>query len=293
MSRPLKLCAIIESGELELIRELDEGSFQKLLGANVDLEKYRNYRRSRAIFMTSVENFTNRLTAIVTNFIEPQNLPSRPVQEHLLRAVVAEFYFVLSGFLQYVNYTESWVKRYSPKQFDELKRLTGECYDNHFSYRFFYKLRNYAVHRGIPIEFIRDMPLENGKRHLLLALGVQTLLDDYDSWGAVVKKDLKAREAYGMIPNPKTYFDFGEVMRELMPKIDNLVAVEVEWAARHMADLAPGRDFDRDVLIVLEIYTPSDSRGNSSYEIPLDSVVIPDILCADKQRPTLVPIPIR
>lgn len=81
------------------------------------------------------------------------------------------------------------------KQLEKFQNLLSFNYDNNFCYRFFYKLRNYSQHCGVPIdnltfktEFDRATNQIHGQLNALF--NPAKLLVNYDSWGTLVKADL-------------------------------------------------------------------------------------------------------
>lgn len=206
--RKLKLCSISESGNMRLINKLNEETFFDLLKSNEILKNYQNYRRSRAMFSANADKFTVRLKSVLEKIIKPQQFPTRPVQEHLLRDMSAEFFNVLSSFYAFLSFVEAWLKKNFESELSAFKLITNKYFDENFEYRFFYKLRNYAVHLGVPIEIIRQVEI-NKKKHLMISLSIQKLLDNYKKWGKV-KTDLEERLNDGMILLPSAYFNFGK-----------------------------------------------------------------------------------
>jgi len=101
----------------------------------------------------------------------------------------------------YINYIETDTARTygkNSKQTKSLKKTLSFCFDNSFSYRFLYKLRNYAQHIDLPI---RDISLklkriEKDKliHFLKINFDKDTLLNNYKEWGHIVKKDLENKE---------------------------------------------------------------------------------------------------
>jgi hypothetical protein len=82
------------------------------------------------------------------------------------------------------------------------KRATSEAYDNNFSYRFFYKLRNYVQHCGLPLG---RMSIRIKKESEPSGLTSQTikfefdrdlLLERFDKWGEPVQSELAVLPAY-------------------------------------------------------------------------------------------------
>lgn len=62
-------------------------------------------------------------------------------------------------------------------------------FDENFSYRFFYKLRNYAQHIALPLTWFSVDVKDLQTKKLIFAFDIKFLLEDYDSW-SIVKNDL-------------------------------------------------------------------------------------------------------
>lgn len=60
-----------------------------------------------------------------------------------------------------------------------------KIYDDNFSYRFYYKLRNYSQHISLPLTWF-SVDVSNLKtRKLIFAFDIKHLLSDYDSWSTL------------------------------------------------------------------------------------------------------------
>lgn len=80
------------------------------------------------------------------------------------------------------------------EQMAYFKSLTAFQFDNVFSYRFLYKLRNYTQHCGMPpVGYSVDIVPDDGLRMDLHFIR-KYLLEEYKEWGVVVKKELESSE---------------------------------------------------------------------------------------------------
>lgn len=68
-------------------------------------------------------------------------------------------------------------------------------YDENFSYRFLYKLRNYAQHCGMSAGNI-NIEENQESQFLSVQFDRNTLLNNYDSWGKLLKKELEELPPY-------------------------------------------------------------------------------------------------
>lgn len=98
----------------------------------------------------------------------------------------------LGLFFSYINHYEKDLKDFTGKDSEQVKKfknITSKYFDKHFEYRFFYKLRNYSIHCTIPITSINSSIVNPTKRY---CIDIDSLLDNYNDWGPIVKKDLES-----------------------------------------------------------------------------------------------------
>jgi|GEM_PF-3176491 len=111
---------------------------------------------------------------------------------------------VLTSFRTYLDHSETMLKRAlgaHSAEYLQFKAATSHEYDARFAYRFFYRLRNYSQHCGMPISHIQleshvvsDGP-DGAKtaETMQMYLSPKTLLTDFDGWGALLQKDLNSK----------------------------------------------------------------------------------------------------
>lgn len=102
----------------------------------------------------------------------------------------------LSSFRSFLDHTETSCKRKYGKESNEtieFKKITKTYFDENLCYRFFYKLRNFSQHCGLPIdefELSATKISENEFRpEYNINFDTKDLLNKYSEWGTV-KKDL-------------------------------------------------------------------------------------------------------
>lgn len=94
----------------------------------------------------------------------------------------------LGSIFTYLNHFEyTYKKEGKEKELANFKAVSSKYFDTRFIYRFFYKLRNYAVHCEIPITCLQDSINAPGSTFYF---DTQALLDGFD-WGKIVKADLQ------------------------------------------------------------------------------------------------------
>jgi len=113
----------------------------------------------------------------------------------------------LASFRTFIDHLETRYKRLDREGhpcLGDFKKMTAACYDTSFPYRFFYKLRNYVQHCGMPISFMdtAEYPGPGGKPRIDVSIGFDrdSLLGNYSEWGNV-KADLqKQPQRMNLIP---------------------------------------------------------------------------------------------
>lgn len=98
----------------------------------------------------------------------------------------------LSAFRMFIDHSDVKIGRRFKKDSKEYKMfisMANKAYDNNFSYRFAYKLRNFCQHCGLPITGFEIEGIEKGSK-FMFSFVRDYLLTEYDSWGPRVKEDL-------------------------------------------------------------------------------------------------------
>lgn len=174
---------------------------------------------------------------------------------------------VLSSVRTFLDHTETAFKRRYGKTSPELDRFKKACsnaYDSSFSYRFTYRLRNYAQHCGLPIQEVRfdsqltDRAAMSVAHRVALLSDRDRLLAGFDGWGPV-GKELQA------MPEK---IDIAEHLDGLMSALRNVYAAaaphaeELGAAVRTLSELLSGVDLavGRPCLVEgIENYSESES----------------------------------
>ena len=182
---------------LKSLLTLDESSQYE--HAEQSLFSVRAHAHLFAILVWNFEDFirgvANHLSAYATK--DAHALASRPPQLDINRLALN----FLSSMRTYLDHLETSIaKRHGPESVNlaNFRQYCSDAYDSHFSYRFLYRLRNYAQHCGLPIGQITftTQPSEDDPRTPVHRLSVAVLRDtalrDFD-WGPL-KEELAAQE---------------------------------------------------------------------------------------------------
>jgi len=121
-----------------------------------------------------------------------------------------KFLNYLSSFRTLIDHIPSHLEK---SQKDELNDFLNLLYDQEFVYRFFYKLRNYTQHCGLPItKYVSNF--DNSLVEIFLKIEAQQLLKNYKSW-SIVKDDL---EKYDDIDSKSIIKDHFTLVRKIFFK---------------------------------------------------------------------------
>ncbi|WP_439821951.1 hypothetical protein ACSPX5_14030 [Pseudomonas sp. HLG18] len=179
--------------------------FVRDLGA----EEYELYRRHSAI----IRNFSKDhelLRLVVRAFEAFKKFMKNSVETirsnaELNQEALVDYSFEPGALLlEYLNTTRIFVDHFKAKiirlygqdsaEFSNYEKLLNLEFDECFSYRFLYKLRNYTTHCGLPLLNFKLSRMPGEHASLIITMKPKDLLVSYSGWGAIVGKDLESKE---------------------------------------------------------------------------------------------------
>lgn len=80
------------------------------------------------------------------------------------------------------------------EEFKSFQQLKSNLYDNKFSYRFMYHLRNYSHHYDFPINKMHTYIDKNEQKHMQILITADHLLEGSFNWKPILIKDFKQRK---------------------------------------------------------------------------------------------------
>lgn len=201
--------------------ELDLEEYEK---CNHVLSLLRDFEHNSQLFTMIVWNFQDyhdTIEAYLQAFIykDMEHLQYRPAQFNINRIALN----VLSSIRMYLDHVETSLKRRYGEASEEVKNFEKICskvYDENFSYRLLYRLRNYAQHCGFPINdicFMTEKVSERVEHRLLIRISRDKLLEGFN-W-----KSLKPE----IVASPD-YFDFNEHLTSMMQSINEVHTFLIE-----------------------------------------------------------------
>ncbi|MDP1383370.1 hypothetical protein Q8G31_27015 [Priestia megaterium] len=174
----------------KVLRHTDELTQDELKIVSDFRKQYTNYASYKDLFHASLDNYLE-----LSRYLEKKesNEPTGGfggMSSNVNRMLIN----YLSSMKMFVDHTEiKFKKHYGAKSdiFKKWKTLTSREYDEHFAYRFLYKLRNYTQHIGFPIDSVSISHVDRDKRVIVPYFVRDRLLESSFDWDGRLKKDLK------------------------------------------------------------------------------------------------------
>lgn len=173
---------------------------------------------------------------------------------------------LLASVRMYLDHTETSIKRRygdTSQNWINFKQACGKAYDELFSYRFLYKLRNFAQHCGLPLSrfdaSVREHSERPGEPYHELSFGLErdVALREYH-WGEQLKQELAQQ------PN---VIDVDQHVHALMQSIRQINQV---FAKDELANLRPGAIYIDQLAKRVNYKETDDELGIYEVEVELD-----------------------
>ncbi|WP_284653056.1 hypothetical protein [Flavobacterium terrisoli] len=182
------------------VRELSEKEYLKYSKNISSLQRLENNEKLFKIVELNYFDFKTKIEKTIKNL---NNGTNSKEFENLYLDINRLILNILSSIRTYLDHSETRIKREYGSESEEFllfKKETSKTYDENFSYRFLYKLRNYAQHCGLPAGSLSTNANTTGAS-LKLTLIKSNLLSNYNSWGITVKQELiNKTEEFDIIP---------------------------------------------------------------------------------------------
>jgi hypothetical protein len=193
-----------ENGELSVYLDglVNENEFGEIEGAVTKLQELHNLRHLLLFVLWNESELLDYLQRQASEWCEKfkqtADLSFEDINNCMLHANRL-FLNYLSAIRTYLDHSETYIKRTygeESNEFQAFKKMAGTFFDNSFGYSFFYKLRNYAQHCGLPIGSIEFNVKNEGECtgwEFLVLFHRDSLLSKYREWGRIVKPALELK----------------------------------------------------------------------------------------------------
>lgn len=191
-----KLVIKNESDELQIIRDL---SLEELKQYEMHIEKINSFEQDFSLYFITTLNYYDLQQAIKEHSISIINTDDRSIARAIMMDLNRRLINYMTSARSFVDHMETILKRKfgeSSAEYITFKSATSKEFDDYFAYRFFYKLRNYAQHCGMPISRIHGKynydteTKSTSDETVMILFSRDSLLRNYSEWGKIVKKDL-------------------------------------------------------------------------------------------------------
>lgn len=188
-----KKLGLIDNDKITILREMTDNEY---LEYENNLKVLLSFSNKQQLFTILDLNFEDLKNALDNYLIEFKSNPSMNWvrMEKMIMNINRLLLNFLSAFRTLLDHMEYTLKKNygnESENFTRFKNLCSEQYDLYFSYRFLYKLRNYAQHCGMPVGSLtiesKAISIESKEVEDYLAIYFErdVLLSNYDSWGSI------------------------------------------------------------------------------------------------------------
>jgi len=269
--------------KVEFLDEITQEQFDKFEFSISQIEELNNIRRLLDFVVINekeVLDFLNQSLQSLTSMSTSWNSLTREDYSNVYLNTNRLLLNYLSSVKTFVDHLETFFNRKFGKESNEyleFKKLLSLFYDNSFAYRFFYQLRNYTQHVGLPIHninFKTDFDRENKsvKGTLKISFNRDKLLTDFKEWKKV-KADLENQQAEFDL-TPLLYemtHNIMEIERNLELILKSGLLKSVEYIDKLIGHL---RNDSGEVFVAYNIRTKENGEiaNYESIMIPFDTI---------------------
>jgi len=272
--------------EIAFLDELSPEEFRKLEDASNTIEELHSIRRLRDFVVLNDEDLLNMLQRSLDDLISKAGYwngikrnDNQIVFDNSNRLLLN----YLSSIRTFIDHSNTVLKRKfgeNSKTYLEYKNILSVFYDNSFAYRFFYKLRNYAQHVGLPLDSFHFSTQYNHEENslrgeMIVVFDRDQLLLRYDSWGTV-KQDLKKLDAeFDVIP---LMFEMTHNIKEIERNIELFHKSELLEAIDYLTHIAGHlRDNESEIIVAFDFKLKENGELASYSTKPILFDIMDDI----------------
>lgn len=191
---------VVSKGNITAVRELTEPEYEEYKKAAGRLADFSSSQHLYAIVALNYDDYGNILKQYGRNYAENPRAVNWITMEKMVLNINRHLLNFLSAVRTFLDHTETKLKRHYGSNSHRYKRFKDACsqaYDTNFSYRFLYRLRNFAQHCGLPLGTLTlhsaETPPHSG--HVQYSLQVKfnrdELLLERDLWGNQLMKEIE------------------------------------------------------------------------------------------------------
>ncbi|OGO05442.1 MAG: hypothetical protein A2Y73_04440 [Chloroflexi bacterium RBG_13_56_8] len=221
----------IREKQIRLVRPLTDYEHREIVEAVQQLMRFQSRELPFGIVRWNYEEWSQLLDGYMVGFrLHPRAFflldPARTTQMLVdVNRVILNF---LSSVRTFLDHSEAGLKRRygaASKEINQFKNAASWFYDNVFSYRFLYQVRNYAQHYALPLGRIEERQrgdLATGKviSEVALYFSRDDLFENNFAWKKPLAEEL---------PTLPSLIEIGPNMEEMMKCLDQLDVLLIEF----------------------------------------------------------------
>lgn len=217
--------------------ELSESEYKNLIEMLSILNAFRDCYSIKEMLLESENDIIYYFSTISTKFIPPDDSVIAP---YLITAnkLLMDYLSFLKAFFDVVSNKISKVRK---KELPEFKKYNSKLYDDLFGYRFLTRLRNYAIHREMPLKHI-----ESSSRNGTQITCHKSALLEYDKWSTVKNEICALTDSIDVLPYIE---DSKKAILKLYVKVLKILECDVYSLKIYFEKLCSGLKFERAVII--------------------------------------------
>lgn len=282
--------SVLGEQEIQILDRLSIDEFESIQRNISELELYRIHEELHSIFIVNFLELSRYLRDTVNELCKTAEIALRnSMPEHRLiyRNANRLLFNLLSSGRALIDHQETFLKRKYGKESQEFhtyRFTTNKVFDSVFEYRFMYKIRNYAQHCGFPISQIEiKNEYEEDRLRIKTVFNLyfekEELLEKFDGWGAMVRKELENQQ--DKIPVLKIVIGYYKGIAAINEAFERLELMRIEKPFQEMNRLLEKFGTlteDRELSVFYDLKGPiPDSFENSAFK----NLIIPVELLND------------
>jgi hypothetical protein len=188
---------VVSKREISAVRSLSNSEYKEYRKAIRPLFRFSRDNQTFLIVRLNFDDFENLLKQHLEGYTKNASMGWNRM-EYMFLEVNRRLLNYLSSVRTFLDHSETNLKRRYGRDSERVKHFKKACseaYNDNFSYRFLYALRNYAQHCGMPVGQLTLHSEETNSKQVLHSLVVKfdrdELLGRYDKWGSQLKNEIQ------------------------------------------------------------------------------------------------------
>lgn len=226
-----------QENSLIIYGELSENEYGTLIEMLSILTVFRDCYSVKEMLLESENDITCYFSTMSTRFIPPDYSVAAP---YLITANKLLMNY-LSFLKTFVDVVSNKISKVCKEELPEFKKYNSKLYDDLFGYRFLTRLRNYAIHREMPLKHIKSSA-QNG---IQITCHKSELLE-YDKWSTVRNEICALTDSIDVLPYIE---DSKKAILKLYVKALEILECDVYSLKIYFEKLCSGLKFECAVIM--------------------------------------------